>query len=117
MNTIPLASACVLPGVLAAEASGESRPNLKFAGSTPATVAKQEEGHFNADYGLFEGSFFFGDGISGFPEPPFNPDRHSSNALDYPDALREVFTDGGAHEDAVPAEHQKSRFNVLFPRD
>jgi len=35
----------------------------------------------------------------------------------YIDALREVFTDGGAHEDAVPTEHQKSRFNVLFPRD
>ena len=35
----------------------------------------------------------------------------------YLEALREVFTDGGAHEDAVPAEHQKSRFNVLFPRD
>jgi hypothetical protein len=31
--------------------------------------------------------------------------------------LREVFSDGGAHEDAVPTEHQKSRFNVLFPRD
>ena len=48
-------------------------------------LAKQEAGHFNADYGLFEGSFFVGDGISGFPEPPFNPDRHSSNALDYPE--------------------------------
>lgn len=48
-------------------------------------LAKQEAGHFNADYGLFEGSFFVGDGISGYPEPPFDPDRHSSNALDYPE--------------------------------
>jgi glycogen debranching enzyme len=48
-------------------------------------LAKQEAGHFNAAYGLFEGSFFVGDGISGFPEPPFDPDRHSSNALDYPE--------------------------------
>jgi hypothetical protein len=35
----------------------------------------------------------------------------------YLEALREVFSNGGAHEDAVPTEHQKSRFNVLFPRD
>jgi|GEM_PF-1114901 len=35
----------------------------------------------------------------------------------YLDALREVFTDGGTHEDAMPTEHQTSRFNVLFPRD
>jgi hypothetical protein len=35
----------------------------------------------------------------------------------YLDALRDVFTDGGAHEDAVPTEQQKSRFTVLFPRD
>lgn len=48
-------------------------------------LAKQEKGHFNTDHGLFEGSYFVGDGISGFPEPPFDPDRHSSNALDYPE--------------------------------
>ena len=48
-------------------------------------LARQEAGHFNADYGLFEGSYFVGDGISGFPEPLFVPDRHSSNALDYPE--------------------------------
>jgi hypothetical protein len=35
----------------------------------------------------------------------------------YLDALREVFTEGGAHEDAAPTEQQKSRFTVLFPRD
>jgi hypothetical protein len=46
-------------------------------------LAKQEAGHFNADYGLFEGSYFVGDGASGFPEPPFEPGRRSSNALQY----------------------------------
>jgi hypothetical protein len=33
---------CALLGVLAAVASGESRPTLKFAGSAPATVAIEE---------------------------------------------------------------------------
>ncbi len=35
----------------------------------------------------------------------------------YVDAVRDVFTEGGAHEDAVPTEKQKSRFTVLYPRD
>jgi hypothetical protein len=35
----------------------------------------------------------------------------------YIDALRDVFTGGGAHQDAVPTEQQKRRFNVLYPRD
>ncbi len=35
----------------------------------------------------------------------------------YLDALRDTFTRGGAHADAVPDEHQKRRFTVLFPRD
>jgi hypothetical protein len=42
MNTIPLVSTCVRLGVLAAVASGESRPTLKFAGAAPATVAIEE---------------------------------------------------------------------------
>ncbi len=35
----------------------------------------------------------------------------------YLDALRDVFTDGGAHEDMKPTDQQKSRFTVLYPRD
>lgn len=35
----------------------------------------------------------------------------------YLDALREVFTEGGAHEDLKPTDRQKSRFNVLYPRE
>ena len=35
----------------------------------------------------------------------------------YVDAMREVFAGGGAHEDAVPTDAQKRRFNVLYPRD
>ena len=35
----------------------------------------------------------------------------------YLDALREVFSEGGAHEDITPTELQKKRFNVLYPRD
>ena len=35
----------------------------------------------------------------------------------YLDALREVFTEGGPHEDPVPTEQQKRRFTVLYPRD
>jgi hypothetical protein len=31
--------------------------------------------------------------------------------------LREVFTEGGAHEDLKPTDRQKSRFNVLYPRE
>ncbi len=35
----------------------------------------------------------------------------------YIDALREVFTAGGPHEDAVPNQAQTRRFTVLYPRD
>ena len=35
----------------------------------------------------------------------------------YLDALREVFTAGGPHEDAKPNEQQKRRFGVLYPKD
>jgi hypothetical protein len=35
----------------------------------------------------------------------------------YLDAMREVFTPGGAHEDVKPTDAQKRRFNVLYPRD
>ena len=48
-------------------------------------LATQEANHYNAKYGLFEGSYFVGDGISGFPEPPYDPNINSSNALDYPE--------------------------------
>jgi hypothetical protein len=35
----------------------------------------------------------------------------------YVDALREVFTSGGIHEDLVPTEAQKHRFTVLYPKE
>jgi hypothetical protein len=35
----------------------------------------------------------------------------------YVDALREVFTDGAAHQDAVPSAREKERFTVLYPKD
>jgi hypothetical protein len=35
----------------------------------------------------------------------------------YLDALREVFTQGGSHQDVVPTEGQKRRFTVLFPKN
>ena len=35
----------------------------------------------------------------------------------YLDALREVFTAGGLHEDAKPNEPQQRRFGVLDPKD
>ncbi|HEY3319432.1 MAG TPA: glycoside hydrolase family 99-like domain-containing protein [Planctomycetota bacterium] len=35
----------------------------------------------------------------------------------YVDALRDVFTAGGPHEDAKPTEKQTQRFGVLYPRD
>ncbi|MGD0093502.1 MAG: hypothetical protein ABSE73_26620 [Planctomycetota bacterium] len=34
----------------------------------------------------------------------------------YLDALRDVFTAGGPHEDAKPTDEQKGRFGVLYPR-
>ena len=37
--------------------------------------------------------------------------------FDYLDALREVFTNGGQHEDLKPTDKQKQRFNILFPKD
>ncbi|MGD0900669.1 MAG: hypothetical protein ABR915_22785, partial [Thermoguttaceae bacterium] len=41
----------------------------------------------------------------------------ASAGFGYLDALREVFTAGGPHEDAVPTPRQRSRFTVLFPKD
>ena len=35
----------------------------------------------------------------------------------YVDALRDVFTAGGPHADAVPTPKQKSRFTALFPKE
>ena len=35
----------------------------------------------------------------------------------YLDALREVFTEGGPHQDARPTDEQKRRFTVLYPRE
>ena len=35
----------------------------------------------------------------------------------YVDALRDVFTAGGPHADAVPTQQQKRRFNTLFPKE
>ena len=35
----------------------------------------------------------------------------------YVDALREVFTVGGPHEDPVPTDTQKRRITVLYPKD
>jgi hypothetical protein len=35
----------------------------------------------------------------------------------YLDALREVFTAGGSHEDTRPTDLQQRRFTVLFPRE
>lgn len=35
----------------------------------------------------------------------------------YLDVLRDVFTDGGPHTDAVPTDQQKRRFNVLYPKN
>lgn len=35
----------------------------------------------------------------------------------YVDAVREVFSGGGRHQDQAPTKAQKSRFTVLYPRD
>jgi hypothetical protein len=35
----------------------------------------------------------------------------------YVDALRDVFTVGGAHEDMAPVDAQKRRFTALYPRE
>jgi hypothetical protein len=35
----------------------------------------------------------------------------------YPDALRDVFTAGGPHEDTQPTEQQRKRFTVLYPKE
>ncbi|MHB0958694.1 MAG: glycoside hydrolase family 99-like domain-containing protein [Pirellulaceae bacterium] len=35
----------------------------------------------------------------------------------YVDALREVFTHGGPHDDPVPGQPQKRRFTALFPKE
>lgn len=39
------------------------------------------------------------------------------NGFGYLDAIREVYTRGGAHEDAVPDEEQLSRITHLYPQD
>lgn len=39
------------------------------------------------------------------------------HGFDYLDAIREVFTGGGPHQDLRPTSTQKHRFNVLYPRD
>jgi hypothetical protein len=35
----------------------------------------------------------------------------------YLDALRDVFTVGGMHQDVVPTAAQKHRFTVLYPKE
>jgi len=42
---------------------------------------------------------------------------NASGGFGYLDALRDVFTSGGPHQDAKPTPRQTRRFNVLFPRD
>ncbi|WP_248927470.1 OmpL47-type beta-barrel domain-containing protein [Paenibacillus hamazuiensis] len=49
-----------------------------------------------------EGHFIMPAGLAGFG---------------YLDAIRNVFTDGGAHQDAVPTQAQKDRIDVLYPHD
>ncbi|RIE00977.1 Ig-like domain-containing protein [Cohnella faecalis] len=49
-----------------------------------------------------EGHFIMPAGLAGFG---------------YVDAIRNVFAGGGAHEDVLPTEAQKSRINVLYPPD
>jgi hypothetical protein len=71
MNTIRLASACVHLGALAAEASGESRPTLKFAGSAPATVAIEDAFKMSLDILI---------GINSIPYDPGN--RNDTDLLE-----------------------------------
>jgi hypothetical protein len=42
---------------------------------------------------------------------------NASAGFGYLDAMREVFTAGGAHDDVAPTERQKRRFTVLYPRE
>ncbi len=42
---------------------------------------------------------------------------NTSAGFGYLDAMREVFTPGGAHDDVAPDARQRSRFTVLYPRD
>jgi hypothetical protein len=35
----------------------------------------------------------------------------------YLDAIRNVFADGAVHDDPIPSEAQKGRFNVLYPKE
>jgi hypothetical protein len=42
---------------------------------------------------------------------------NASGGFGYLDALRDVFTQGGPHQDLVPTERQKRRFTVLYPKD
>ncbi len=54
------------------------------------TLTKHEQQHLNRKYGLFEGSYFIGDGIAGFPEPPMNPEIHNSNSFFHPGAHKSM---------------------------
>ena len=47
------------------------------------TMAARVSGNFNAPLGLFEGPGFMNDGISAYPEPPYEPGVNSSFVLDY----------------------------------
>ena len=40
-----------------------------------------------------------------------------SAGFGYLDALRDVFTEGSAHEDTAPTQRQKRRFTILYPMD
>ena len=42
---------------------------------------------------------------------------NASGGFGYLDALRDVFAQGGPHQDVVPTERQKRRFTVLYPKD
>jgi hypothetical protein len=50
------------------------------------TLAVRKSQNFNTSYGLFEGPGFMNDGISAYPQPPFEPSIGSSYVLDYPGA-------------------------------
>jgi hypothetical protein len=48
------------------------------------TMSTRVSANFNSSLGLFEGPGFMNDGISGYPEPPYEPGIASSFVLDYP---------------------------------
>lgn len=47
------------------------------------TLAARLSANFNTAFGLFEGPGFMNDGISAYPEPPYEPGVDSSFVLDY----------------------------------